>query len=90
MKVVVTARENEFISGREDVFDIELKRFSSKTIKEAIINRDLSFSVQYFLVGYELVSTTSKYKTFTYFTKKIAFNDLDTIQNIKRSRSFKK
>lgn len=90
MKVVVTVRENEFISGREDVFAIELKRFSSKTIKEAIINRNLSFSVQYFLVGYELVSTTSKYKTFTYFTKKIAFDDLNTIQDIKRSRSFKK
>lgn len=42
------------------------------------------------MVGYELVSTTSKYKTFTYFTKKIAFSDLNIIQDIKRSRSFKK
>lgn len=90
MKVDVIVRENEFISGREDVFVIELKRFSSKTIKEAIINRNLSFNVQYFLVGYELISTTSKYKTFTRFTKKIQFNDLNIIQDIKRSRSFKK
>ncbi len=90
MKVDVIARENEFISGREDVFVIELKRFSSKTIKEAIINRNLSFNVQYFLVGYELISTASKYKTFTRFTKKIQFNDLNIIQDIKRSRSFKK
>lgn len=90
MKVFVTARENEFISSREDVFTIELKRFSSKTIKEAIINRNLSFNVQYFLVGYELIFTASKYKTFTRFTKKIQFNDLNIIQDIKISRSFKK
>lgn len=96
LSMSVTVRENEYESGKEHEFSVELMRFSKDAIKKSIEKENLNFKVDYFLVSYDTKNETNQstsrrtkpYMIYTHHTRKIKYDTLEVLYYGKKSRWF--